>query len=418
MKTRHLLALFAAGILVFALVGCSDDDCPVTEPTAPEAVAFVGSASCSGCHETKYNEWIESGHPYKLTKLDGIAPILDFPAFSMYPNDAVDPPGDYTWDNTTYTIGGYGWKMRWVDENGYVVTSGAAGDLVQYNFETEGWVTYHTDNEPGTKPYNCGQCHTTGWVANDVPEDTEGNQDGLAGMWGTFFAGGIHCEECHGKGSLHVEDPENVHMLVDNSSAMCGECHTRDSENRIASSGGYIKHHEQYDEWLHSPHSAFGAPGCNTCHDPHASVHFDDIALGTGMLASCTDCHDATEYALKAEHSFTPQCIDCHMPQVAKSAVVNPDNPYDADVTSHIIAINTDPVNKTDGMFSADGAFVLLDDDGMARITLDFACYGCHKDDDGNGGSFSPRTLSELSTMAVGIHPNAKSAKKAQVAAR
>ena len=418
MKTRHLLTLIAAGVLLIALVGCSDDDdCPVTEPPASTDAQFAGSTTCMGCHEAKYNEWVASGHPYKLTKINGVAPTESFPDHSFYPNDSVDPPNGLSWEDITYTIGGYGWKMRWIDENGWIVTSGAAEDLVQYNFETQAWVTYHggpDGDEPGTKPYDCGKCHTTGWVANPDPTDLSGNQDGLPGMWGTFYAGGVHCEECHGKGSLHGDDPTNVHMLVDNSSAMCGRCHTRDSENRIASSGDYIKHHEQYDEWLHSPHNAIGGPGCNDCHDPHASVAFDAETPGDGMLITCVDCHDATEY--EVDHSGLPTCTDCHMPEAAKSATISSvDNPYDADVTSHIVAINTAAVNRTDGMFTAEGDFVILVDD-KAKITLDFACYGCHKDDEGKGGSFSAQTLAELSDKAEGIHPNAK--KKAQLAAR
>ena len=418
MKTRHLLALIAAGILLIALVGCSDDDdCPITDPGEPTVAQFAGSTTCMGCHETKYEEWVASGHPYKLTKIEGVSPTESFPAHSFFPNDPVDPPNGLAWSDITYTIGGYGWKMRWIDENGWIVTSGEAADLVQYNFETEAWVTYHTGDEPGTKPYDCGKCHTTGWVANPDPTDLSGNQDGLPGMWGTFLAGGVHCEQCHGMGSLHVDDPSNVDMTIDSSSAACGECHTRDANNRIASSGGWIKHHEQYDEWLHSPHGRNGGPGCNDCHDPHASVAFDAETPGDGMLpgSACTSCHDATEYALHDDHSAMPGCTDCHMPEAAKSATVSADNPYDADVTSHIIAINTDAVNKTDGMFTEDGNFVRTENE-LAKITLDFACYGCHNDPEGNGGGFSERSLEELSAMAQQIHPNAK--KKAQVASR
>ena len=54
------------------------------------------------------------------------------------------------------------------------------------------------------KPYDCGACHTTGWVA-DTDADTDGtladNQDGLPGIHGTWAAPGIHCEACHGPGA-------------------------------------------------------------------------------------------------------------------------------------------------------------------------------------------------------------------------
>ena len=49
----------------------------------------------------------------------------------------------------------------------------------------ENWVPYHAGEE---KPYNCGTCHTTGYVP-------EGNQDDMPGMIGTWAEDGIGCEE-------------------------------------------------------------------------------------------------------------------------------------------------------------------------------------------------------------------------------
>lgn len=369
---------------------------------AGSALAYVGSDACQACHSSKYDKWVDSGHPYKLTKIEGVAPIADFPSFSEFPNDPVDPPVGLGWSDISYTIGGFGWKMRWIDNQGYIVTSGA-GDLVQYNFENDTWVTYHVGEEQGTKPYDCGRCHTTGWVADD-DWDTDGdlsdNQDGLPGMLGTFFAGGIHCEECHGEADQHVVSPIDIDMIVDSSSASCGRCHTRDSLNRIAASGGFIKHHEQYDEWLHSPHGGNGSPGCNTCHDPHASVKFDDVAMGTGTLTTCESCHP-----IQAEtifHNGLPDCIDCHMAKASKSAVAV--NSYVGDIRTHIFAINTDPVGKTEGFFTEDGSLVQTDVDGQAKMTLDFACYSCHKDEAGVGGPYSMKTLAQLSEAAFNIH--------------
>lgn len=370
----------------------------LTALLATPLMAYVGSEACQNCHAPKYEQWLQSGHPYKLTKILGEAPIDQFPVFSQYPNDPVDPPVGLTWDDITYTIGGYGWKMRWMDSDGYIITSGAAADLVQYNFENDSWVTYHTGDEPGTKPYNCGGCHTTGWVANPDPTDLTGNQDGLPGIHGTFEFGGIHCEQCHGEGDDHIGDPFNVDMIVDTSSAACGECHTRDAENRIAASGGFIKHHEQYDEWLHSPH--INGPGCNDCHDPHASVKFDDEAAGDGNLLSCEGCHP--DQAAHNEHNGMPTCTDCHIAKASKTAVAF--SPFQGDIATHIFAINTAPVGKTEGMFTEDGSLVITDADGQAKVTLDFACYGCHQDENGDGGTFSMRTLEELSEYAINIH--------------
>ncbi len=378
-RVHSPLAIFVLAILLM-----------IASPVA----AYVGSDVCGTCHQDQHSKWVESGHPYKLIKIFDEAPVNSFPDIAQYPNDPVDPPMGYTWSDISYTIGGYGWKMRWIDNNGYIVT-GIENN--QYNFETDTWTDYHIDDPAGTKPYDCGSCHTTGWVPSD-DGNPDNNQDGLEGMWGTFFAGGVHCEQCHGEGDEHVNDPSSVMMDIDSSSQFCGQCHTRDAENHIASSGGFIKHHEQFDEWLHSPHAT--GPGCNTCHDPHASVKFDASAPGQGTSVSCENCH--TEQAAYTAHNGFPDCVDCHMPKASKSAVAISD--YQGDLRTHIWSINRNPVGKMEGMFTPDGTYVIEDGQGQAQITLDFACYSCHRDEAGVGGNYSMRTLEELSEFAFDMH--------------
>jgi len=385
-----LFWLILATVAMLALAGCSDDDDPTDPVDETPELAFAGSATCNECHGEIHQKWAASGHPYKVIKIDGDAPD-EFPAHSYFPNDPINPPAGFTWADVSYTVGGYGWKMRWVDQNGYMMTN---NEDTQYNFETQEYVQY-TTAPMGTKQYNCGKCHTTGWVASD-DDDASNNQDGLEGMTGTFFAGGVHCEECHGQGSQHAFAPADYDMVVDSGSGLCGRCHTRDEDNHIAASGGFIKHHEQYDEWLHSPHNAMGGPGCNDCHDPHSSVIFDDVAVGTGTSTSCTDCH-----TVEVKHNGAPGCVDCHMPEADKSATAA--YAYKGDIRSHILTINTAAVGKMEGMFEEGGAFVIEDADGLGNVTLDFACYGCHKDSEGVGGANSIRSLQELSDYVLGV---------------
>ncbi len=58
-----------------------------------------------------------------------------------------------------------------MDENGYIITQGKGDEPgnTQYNNLTGEWSDYHADEANGTKPYDCGSCHTTGWVANPDP---------------------------------------------------------------------------------------------------------------------------------------------------------------------------------------------------------------------------------------------------------
>jgi len=315
-------------------------------------VAQTISDPCAQCHNANYQDWKASGHPYKLMKAD------------IAQNRPIPLPEGYQWDEISYVIGGYKWKSRYMDENGYIITQGK-GDPgnTQYNYMTGEWVDYHADEENGTKPYNCGSCHTTNWVANPDPTDLTGNQDGLAGIWGTFDQGGVQCIQCHG-----TDHPGTI----DKTAEACGECHYRtfppgSEENGIPASGGWIKHHEQYNEFLASgSHGNFME--CTTCHDPHKRAEFS-------IVRECKDCHGDidTAYAMTPMADFGVECTDCHMPMATKSGQVTA--PHQGDVMTHIFRIDTDP---TANMFTEDGSLVALDSEGRAAVTMDFACQKCH----------------------------------------
>jgi len=386
------------------MLGCSDDD-PAT-PGEPPTLGFAGSDACVTCHSEKHDQWIHSGHPYKLTKIEGEAPTGAFPDPSAYFQNPIEPPAGKTWADFSFTCGGFGWKMRWIQNDGFIYTPETGGN--QFNFENETYTDYHAGEN---KAYNCGSCHTTGWEASD-DGIAENNQDGMEGFLGTFFAGGVHCEKCHGMGNQHAFAPADYEMQTDDTSLFCGTCHSRGGDNGVApgediieAGGGFIKHHEQYDEWYNSPHNSTYGPGCNDCHDPHASVKYDASAPGDGVRpeASCATCHVDGSHAdiASTTHGYGATCVDCHMPDASKSAIYN--NIYDGDVSTHLWTINTSVNGKAD-MFSADGTSVLIDGDGHGAITLDFACYGCHKDAEGNGGTGSTKTLQELHDRADSIH--------------
>jgi hypothetical protein len=393
---KSVLVILAAALVV-GLVGCKPDQ-RTAAPVAESAYDnYVGSAVCGGCHSATYNKFINSGHPYKLTKVVNGKKPLDFP-FTVLPDipnnlglkdgdNTLGPPAGY--GDVSYVIGGYKWKARFVDTNGYIVT----GSDVQYNFETNAFVGYH-DNETD-KPYNCGKCHTTGWIPF---EDGGMRKDGLPGMAGNFFEGGVHCEECHGPGAAHVNnhgDPDYIEL--DRSSELCGRCHTRDSQNRIAVSGGLIRHHEQYDELLGLHPDDPGAGGwgkhlragigCNTCHDVHASTVHSDLTGSPGVVIDCEDCHQDrilpndnphSQQALASQGLLSepngkilPNCVSCHMPRMSKSAVgIDPvgTGPKVGDIKSHIFKIDLSQREQ----FTPDGKFAL------PWLTAQFACKQCH----------------------------------------
>lgn len=328
--------------------------CIVVVPAVQAQTPYEGSDSCFDCHPVEYNDWRVSGHPYKLIPVED-AQVRPIPL-----------PSGIRWEDVTYVIGGWKWKSRYVDDQGYIITTvfdEDTGDPIagmnQYNYFTDEWVSYHAGEVD--KPYNCGACHTTGWVA-DEDWDTDGdlgdNQDGLPGMHGTFEFGGVHCEECHGPGDT---------MAVDDSAAACGSCHFRGDLATIPASGGFIRHHEQYNELLASPHQNFR---CVTCHNPHKKGEFS-------ITRTCADCHPtlAAEYAMTEMGSVDVTCEDCHMAMATKSAAAL--GPFKGDLMTHLFSIN---VSKNAEMFTGDGKFVALDSQGQGAVTLDYACKDCHPD--------------------------------------
>jgi len=345
-------------------------------PGSAFAADFVGSDECQECHEENYRDWSASGHPYKLMKGEQ-AKFRPIPL-----------PLGISWDDISYVIGGYKWKSRYMDKDGYIITVTGDGDMFnpqpvdgknQYNYLTGEWVDYHAGEE--NLPYTCGSCHTTNWVADedaDTDNDLSDNQDGLPGIHGTFSIGGVHCEQCHGNG---LGFPGSGSMEVDKSAEACGICHFReagpDAEvNVIPASGGFIKHHEQYNEFLASPHSNMN---CVTCHDPHKRGEFSIKPQG-----ECTSCHlsETTSFMSNSMAGYGVECIDCHMPYATKSA--NQLGPFEGDVQTHLFYINTDDQAS---MFTPAGDYVSLDFDvpgkpsrvNKGAVTLDFACKRCHE---------------------------------------
>src|SRR5690606_14297928 len=148
---------------------------------------YIGSTACAQCHQELYDVFIQSGHPWILTPVVNGEPP-DYP-FTNLPS----PPAGYNWADISYIIGGYHWKARFLDQDGYIITGEDENATTQYNlFNPEinlgnEWVGSH----PGEAnlPDDCGRCHTTGYVP-------EGHQDGRPGIIGTWAFPGIQCEAC------------------------------------------------------------------------------------------------------------------------------------------------------------------------------------------------------------------------------
>ncbi len=346
MKRKSLLALLCGTVLF------------VTVPLlghAEKMEGYVGSGKCQECHMDQFNKWQASGHPWKLRKMEK-ARYAKLPL----------PPG-YMWEDVSYVIGGANKKSRYIDLQGYVITAAKDGSeaKTQYNIQDGSWSFYHKGEK---KPYKCGPCHMTAY-------SKKGHQDGLPGMIGTWAEDGVGCEECHGPGAKHTaqKEPTKDTIKVDKSGEMCGKCHQRGGkENPPPAKGGFIRHHEQFNEVNIGPHQG---TDCIECHDAHARA--DNIKQG------CTSCHDEgayKAYATTTLHGKTGiPCFACHMPKATKSAIKV--NKFTGDVRTHIIKINVD---ANANMFETVTKGGKKKSFAKNFVTLDYTCLGCHGSRDRN----------------------------------
>jgi formate-dependent nitrite reductase cytochrome c552 subunit len=431
--------IIAMAILLTAtFLGCGGGLNPNEEETIGNdgpavTTSFTGSSICSACHTAIYNTVINSGHFYKLNKvINDQIPMYPFSDLTgaleritdedSVTDNSLGTPSSYA--DISYVIGGYGWKARWIDKDGYIIT----GSQVQYNLENQTMAAYH-DGE-ADKPYNCGNCHTTGWRHYDATLNNN-RQDDLPGMAGTFIEPGIRCESCHGAGLQHVLTGDKSFItrvasarrtsdfladdLAFDRAVACSECHTRDGEKdyptyvsaaenagfsdgganeggRIAASNELIRHHEQYDEFLglNPDNIAAGGTGvhyiqgltCISCHDPHSTVKYQAISGDSpGIKTDCEVCHTNVTFSpgLHGSPLVAPKgCVDCHMPKMVKSAVTT-DGAIGAsvfgDIRTHIFKIDLSKDPDTQ-QFTADGKYA------YPWITKKFVCGQCHADPD------------------------------------
>jgi hypothetical protein len=327
---------------------------------------------------------MKSGHAWKLNPVvNGQPPQYPFTKLNQLPEG-------YTWNDISYVIGGYNWKARFLDQQGYIITDkpGAVisdtAYLNQWNFanpligKQAGWVTYKSGT-PQLK-YDCGPCHTTGY-------NRQGSQDDKPGIVGTWAEPGIKCEACHGPGSLHASNPRGFAMQVDRDAELCGKCHVRGTSESVDAKDGFIDHHEQYEELFQSKHVTID---CVVCHDPHTLVVQLRQAKEQTTRTQCQNCHfKEAQNQKNAKHvALKMACVECHMPRLVKSAWGDAEK-FTGDIRTHMMAIDVNQI----GQFSEDGKT------SLSQISLDFACRHCHVE-----GLVKPLTDEELKAAATDYH--------------
>ena len=360
-------------------------------PAGPSGAEYIGSQTCAGCHPDISATFTKTGHPWNQYKVtDGQAPTYPF-------SEIAEPPAGYTWNDTSYVIGGYNWKALFVDKNGYIITdapgkSGSADYLNQWNLantllnKPAGWVSY----KPGTEklPNDCGKCHSTGFSTFS----TDAHQDNLPGIVGTWKEPGVQCEACHGPGSLHASNPQGIRMLIDRSSQTCLTCHNRDGEMEI--NNGLIDHTELFGDLPAGKHTALA---CVDCHDPHTGVIQLRQEKQPTVRTTCESCHwQQAKYQKNPIHvGIQLACVECHMPRMILNAAGDPVK-YTGDVRTHRMVIDPTQIEQFITVTAADGT---QKQQALPQISLNFACRHCH-----GGGLGSPKTNEQLLNEAEGYH--------------
>lgn len=386
-----------------------------SDPTNKSA-AYVGAEVCRTCHPGIADEHSIHGHAHKLTRIQGGPP--EFPEGGTRAG-VPNPPEGFDWSDISYVIGGYTRKARFIDTDGFILTTGVNGVATQWNLffpangTTTGFVAYDSGAE-APKPYDfsCFQCHTTG--SEPLDEDFPEFQENRPGFLGTWEEAGVQCEACHGPGSNHFSTLgsdvriDTSAIFVNVAANQCGKCHTRGGDpNIIIASGGYINHHEQWPELRASGgHAGFD---CVTCHASHASVNYDrDNAIHT----ECRECHPDQTMAIHEGLTFVRgdymeplSCESCHMPFATRSAASAGEEIVGTvgkmgDTRTHIFRIDTAATDSS-SMFTSDGTAVVKDAAGRAAASLDFVCFRCHNDV-GNAAAFSSPQFA--ADVASGMH--------------
>ena len=188
----------------------------------------------------------------------------------------------------------------------------------------------------------------------------------------------------------------------------CVNCHVRDNKTVVESENGLILDQQQSDELLSGAKFYFQ---CVSCHDPHASAHYNGSASGSGIIQECTNCHTNVSVGLGMQFL---RCIDCHMPYAVNSGAqisyqdTDENNLKVGNVRTHVFTINAAAQSPAE-MFSPDGKTIAVGSDGRAKgLTLDFVCQSCHR-----SGGFAATTYSfEQAKSLAGLVHGSLPAKK------
>ncbi len=371
---KWVLALFLVAVLAAAFLlrnrPAEEEAAPPPPPSGE--TTFVGSRVCRGCHEDRFDSWLETAHAYSLREATEDSVAGQFDGQAVESNGFVATPfvrGGEFWmrvqgndgrPSGTYKV------SRIVGRNieqAYLYTDSLGEWRVlplSWNIEHKRWDPTHrvlADITAGEslpenfdsrlKVFNdgCGQCHATRF---DVGHDRERGP-----YKSTLLEGAVACESCHGPGSIHAkwheiprpeldyEPPAQLlnpsHLDAKDLSESCGRCHYVHEWRYAIDDDPRVGHHEiavtrnfdrpgffldgrlsglNYHGSTQSQSACYekGGMSCLSCHRMHNKKRYA-LKWEEDDDRQCTQCHDQIANAPEAHTRHTDvRCVECHMP--------------------------------------------------------------------------------------------------------
>jgi predicted CXXCH cytochrome family protein len=378
-----------AAVVVLGLAASAHAQPQRAPATVAPTAKYAGSAACRSCHTSEYERWQKT--PMANIVVDVKAhPEAIVGDFSK-PNEFVT----FKKSDIAFTYGSI-WKQRYFTKIGddYFVFP-AQWDIQHkvwrryYVAAGTDWWVEHYPAEQMQRPTGplCDGCHSTNFDVA-TKKVTEWN---------------VGCEQCHGPGAAHVEDPALSNIVnparLDfvRANDVCIQCHSQGRPKETPLNGVYYdwpvgyragdklsdfwtleehklgettfthwpegsahKNRMQGNDFVQSQMYTHGVT-CAGCHDVHGTQHGAELVKPKGDV--CLTCHGpqspngprgtALQHSQHSAEKAT--CVDCHMPKIATEIA-------DVNVRSH--------------------TFRFISPADSEKYGVPNACTSCHKDKD------------------------------------
>ncbi len=371
----------------------------------PTGAVYVGSKVCSGCHVRIYEDYVGTAMGRSVVAASQTRELVPVSGSIAVQSGEfhfeVARRGDELYEDEFQTDASGGLIFKRSFKLEYAIGSGTNGITYairkgSYLFEAplsyyqraRSWRLspgYENTNAGFSRPMaaGCVVCHSGRSRAI-------GGRDGVYGD-PPFSEMAIGCENCHGPGSVHVQQPSKSNIVnpaklsAARAEEICMRCHQA-GDTRVYQSGksdadfrpgkplsdvvdifkipldpttaapaDLLEHHFSMQLSKCFTGSA-GRLRCLSCHDPHAMPSKKDAAAY--FEKKCAACHTVNSCKLPiAQRAQSGQgCIECHMPKrdigfISHSALTNhriiarPDEPLPA------VAFNQTTPDLTDLIF-------------------------------------------------------------------